>query len=477
MKHLTLLFSILILTISCFAQYDFWPTPEIITTEGEDCYNASIQTIRLSSANNEMHYLFYNKKINDSTTGIFARAIYDPDIEYQIYCESGVISSFNGIMNTNYTTTNPIIFFERQNFNDEQRDIYFVQMINGVLSEPVPYFTSDQDEHRLRCTLDPRRIVWQCGDTIKTRYFEYNHHPNDTLNAYETVVIEGGNCHDPIISYSGETIRYIKDFEDYQAVQKVNIVENNPVFEIITEFEGEEIKNLIRPGGSVIGGEAASWERDNGNHKIFVSDWLYGNKIDSINWTQENPFYSSLFQVNTITVEDIFSSMVAVNLDNDTTQGIYISSNTGYYHISQSENYVQYPLLSLGKEEYWYYDIILLYEEIWNENRHIMASNMKLLWGGTNENQRTNNSITISPNPITSNFSVTINNPESNAVQFTLYSLNGMKSNTLSRNVNAGVVNKIPFSVEDFGGNIVPGPYVLECRDGENINIIKIMII
>ena len=486
MKHLVLLLSILILTISGFAQYEAWSTPQLMTTEGADCFGGKIDKINLDPTTEYLYYLVYNKVVNDSTIGIFARAAYNTSTEYEIYCQNGKICAYNGIMNNDYPEIHePMIFFEIADNSEEQRDIFYLNIdTEGNLSEPVPFAVTVADEHNLNCTRELDWVVWQCADTIKTKNYTY-YYSNDTLIISDDILIEAGNCHDPIVTASGyTTIRYIKDYVDYKEIREAKKDYNEPEFEIITRFEAEELNCLRRTESNFNWEDGfASWQRFDGTYKIFACRSYEWSEIDSLEWTQEKPFNPSFYELVFLVDGTIDAERIALQLDNDTTQDIYASiefipeNTSALYNVSKSDYFVQNPIICRGKDYQWSHDIIIVYEEIREGKRHLMTSRQNIVVGGTNENLSANNNITISPNPITSNFSVTINNPESNAVQFTLYSLNGMKSKTLSRNVNAGSVNKIPFSVEDFGNDVTPGSYVFECRDGEKVEFIKIMIL
>ena len=465
-----------------YAQYHEWSTPQLMTTEGEDCFCGSVNQIQLNPSSNDIHYLIYNKKINDSTIGVFARPAYNPETEIEIFCEAGKICSFNGIMNTNYTTTDPMIFFDQRVANNNQRNIYFVKLENGIISDPVAFAESLHDEHNLDCTLNPLRVVWQCDDVIKTQYFQYDY-TNDTLIAYNECVVEEENCHDPIVCVGGTIIRYIKNNESNQEIHEALVYNTNPIIEITTRFEAQEINSLKRPIGVFGDEESANWQRFDGLNKIFICDWQRSDGLDSLNWIQEKSFNASFLQYDLLCDNFYDVGCIAATLDNDTTQDIYASSwhipqeIEDLINVSNSEDTVQNPMLSLGVTQGWYFDIILVYEEIKEGNRHLMTSKQKVLLGGTNENPIANKNSSIFPNPITSNFTVTIKNPATNEMQFTLYGLNGMKSQTLLRNVSVGAVNEIQFSVKDFGSDIVPGPNILECKNGDKVETLKIMIL
>lgn len=482
MKHLVLFLSILLISINSYTQIYEWTQPTQITPAGEDCFNAKITAIELDSLIGKEKYIVYNKKINDSTTGIFARLAYNYNNEITIYHEEGKICYYNDAMlNHNHHDSGVFLFFELQNYPEEQRDIYSLIIDDGVISGPFPIATTQEDEHHLSSTGYPNRIVWQCGDTIKTIYYE---DINGTLVEYEEMIVKAGDCFSPIIDNEGKKIRFLEQDGNRQLIRETEITDTLINFSIDTLFIGHEIKSL-KNTPCLWGWEGpCTWQNYNEGHKIFLYNYdMYTNKTDSISWIQEQSFNPAFLKFHH-SVKDFYSAgCIAIELNNDTTNDIYASiaeipHDIEYLtNVSKSENIVQNPALFVGNIESWLFDVLLIYEEIMDGKRQLMFSMHQELYGGTNENKHAKNNITISPNPITSNFFITINNPETSEMQFTLYNLNGMKSKTLSRNVNVRMANEISFSVKDFGNAVAPGPYVLKIIDGKKTESLKVMII
>ncbi len=482
MKHIILSLTIILSCFSTIAQIGVWTTPGLISPEGEDCFNGHVYELKPSQSLEKDFYLIYDKTINDTTVGIFCRSVNTIDEEIEIYVQEGKICSFNGFMGS---YNNAYIFYT-QNSPGGQRDIYFRRIHNGSFTSPMPFATNATDEFHFRCTKGANRAVWQCGDTIKTKSMQSGEN-NEIIFTDDELVIEAGGCSSPIINRYNPTIRYIKDYLNSQLVRETSFSDDGD-FNITTRFQGHQIKNLKAiPSIFDYENTACSWERLEDQHKIFICDWTTlwqgTNELDSLPWTLQNQFNPSFFHYDIMCDNFPDIGCLALELNNNLSQVIYandgwFSSNIGnLVRISQLSNPSQNPSLFQGYTTLGggYFEIILVYEEVLDGKRHLMSCRRNEGYGGTDENDVLKN-VHISPNPITSNFSITINNPETSEMQFTLYSLNGMKSKTLSRIVNAGSVNEIQLSVEDFGNEVAPGPYVLECRDGESKEVIKIMI-
>lgn len=468
------------LPVLASSQTNYWTTPISVTDSLSDYGNVRIH--RMDGPQGFQFYMLYDKKINDSTSAIAMRDFYNHEEEFIVYQEEGKICTKPEMMVYIYSQDQYYLFFEYKDADQSQRDIAYIMFEDGAFSDLRFLANSQCDEHHIETSVEHfERIVWMCDDTVKTQYYKY-YYQNDSVAIRGPEVVDYGNCSQPFILESGSELSYLKNSAEGMNLMLVTADYNGVLNPVETIYSYDSLGSMSCSASMMGSMGIMSFDKIDTVHTICIYDRFWSNNIDSLSFHQKEPFNASLYTFDLIVSDYYDMGNIAIELNNDTVQDIFVSeyyipqSIDEYYNISQSDVPVRNPELYTGKDFPSYFHTILVYERFINDHWQLMGSTLNVSWGGVDDQQDNTSSMQVTPNPIQDEFTVKIHNPEGSKITFTLAGITGRSSAQVTRSTEKGVDATFTFHLSEFFHHNASGPYLLQCNDGSQLKTAKVLI-
>lgn len=426
--------STLILALLIFPGYLFsqsgWSDPYLVSDTLTDNRNAVVEELDFYDGYD--FYVFWEKTVDDSTTAIYARKIYDLDEPVEVLRTQG----------TRYTNPqvipgypSPDISFVLFYNSDENGglDIYYRYYESGSFTGPGVLSTAEGDDISLSVN-DYRFLTWQRNDSIlQTRLLL-----NNLLDT--TYVIDQGGCSNPVMM-QGEwsddrTVAWQKVINDSSHIffREFNYSSTQWFDPVQVTSSGHN--TCLRFTNSLYGMNPIilTFDRlDQQGHTINVYD-IYEGLLYEFDFHQDEPTMPSMFTYFILvsdwldgaymsfvgTEEDTFNLMVNTN-------GWFEPNLNDFIVLAGDTLHKFNPCLFQGDiYGLCYHDIINVWETEKNGMRQLWASVFPLcLWGNIGEGNATAGELEVSPNPATDRINISCHLPPSVPVRIQVYSSSG----------------------------------------------------
>ncbi|NPD47066.1 T9SS type A sorting domain-containing protein [Lentimicrobium sp. S6] len=424
-SYIIVLFAILLVSSISYtkAQEGEWSTPIPITDSLTN--NSNPVMIRITHRD----FVFYEKQTSENSYSIFMRNITEMSEAIEVLNQENVsfrnpqIIKFSGYPNDPDTLF--YLVFESDLTTNGIFNIYYSKYSqDGNFSAPESLeigYTSCQD-----LKIMGRNLVWERGGNIETTYLDGN---SSNYYFHPIMTIDEGGCSNPCISES--EIIYLKEINDENNIYRSTW--NYPLgewHESIGFFDG------INSSLSILTLDITEevvflWESlGNGIWKPYAYD-VMGEEIESLELFSETKTTPDAVLFDVIIKKkkkDIWFNYFAYTFNDNENSDIFVNNLwSGYqycFNISQSSAIDSKPRLFYLPSDYLY-TTYLTFQSERNNKQQLFMSKVSF-WLGENELANHNNSLTISPNPITHQTQIITTLSSAENLKIEIYSSTGV---------------------------------------------------
>lgn len=409
------------------AQESEWCTPIPITDSLTN--NSNPAMIRISHRD----YVFYEKQTDENTSTISMRNITEMDEPIDVFYQDN--TSFRNpqiIKFSDYPNEPDTLFFlifESDLVTSGVFNIYYSKYSqDGNFTEPESIEISYISCQNLQ--IMGRNLIWERGGNIETTYLQGN---STNYYFHPTITIDEGVCSNPCISESD--IIYLKDVNDDQRIYRAKWNYPSGEWHEPVEFYGGINSSLSILTYESEYGEGFLWETfDNGSWNTFSYD-VFDDEIVNLELESDNKLspHAVLFGIIVKQKEIWINYFTYAFSENDNTD-IFVSnlydSPQNCFNISQSSANESNPQLFYLPASF-VYNTYLIYQSKRNNHQQLFISKSSFLHAGTDELNKEENNLIISPNPITHQTQITTSLSSTENLKIEIYNSAGVLIETL----------------------------------------------
>ena len=450
--------------------YD-WEDKIPLTDSVSDNINPNLRLI-YSETGGEMMILTWEKSTDANSTAIYYQNIISDGEPQIVVSDPGVHYTHPYLLEISSMDTLFYLFYQSDQAGN--LDIYYMKYSDdGQFTGPFPFANETGDEKELKemyesvfyNSIDGRYVinslVWTDDGKLMTCDLE-----SDGFQIFftEPVLLDSGNCSNPIIPYNG-FIFYIREDESGRFIYYVTIEYPSGNWgEPVLFFNGANCYNLTQ---DKLMSTFLAWSAD--------SNAVFRNYIASINPPydgyalvpeQDTPLDPGISSI-VIGVEpgekffDLF--YMAFPYQDNGNNEIYMnddwSSEPEFSNFSQSGTDNRNPDFYFGETYPWNFNcfyVYLVWEEFRNEHWQIFSSKTVMCVGGVDENEAKDNFIKSYPNPFKNDLNITYTLPDDDFVKIEVKDLLGRTITELFNGKQTRGEQQILWNGRDDGRNDLP---------------------
>lgn len=433
--NIYLLFS-LVLGLILFAlhtngqQEDGWSEPFLISDTLTDNRNVTIHEIEYYAGYD--FYAFWEKKLDDSTTAIYSRMLYDLDDQVEVLSTPGIQYTNPQVIPSYYGLDTTFVLFYHTNENDGI-DIHYRFYTNDQFSPPFVLSDKPGDDDHLRVN-NRGYMVWERNDSIF--YTELSE--NNLFDQIE--LISSNNCLDPVIikadDWGEKVVAWEKVVDDSSHIYMAEYDYSGQQWNGPILISGSGNNTFLQFASSMYGMNPLilSWDhQDAEGHTVNIYD-IWDVQLYEFDFRQDQPTYPAIFTY-LIPVNDWLDGAFPSFIKHDTGFVNIMAHEYGFFstylseYISITADTLQKYHIQMFQGDIYgqcYHDIINTWEVEKEGNRQIWASIYDLcLWGGVKEADKSVLNLKISPNPAYDKANISCKLPEPASAQINIYDSSG----------------------------------------------------
>jgi len=459
----------LLISVSVQAQnFWYWSDPVALTD---------------SLSDNQNPYLFYNgifhmvweKNIDSVSTSIWYRDITTKTPPVEILSSQGVHYKHPKIMNTQ----NSLFYVFYETNENGNTDIYYIEYQGDTnFSEPIPFATTAEEDKEVE--IDYHNWYWDAKNSLVwiQNSSVYHSYLNDDYFFTNPVLIDSGNCSNPIITRGGNHIIWEKEtpFGKHLMISRDVSQGGWGAPEVL--YDQLMCQNLK---SDKVADHMITWSvLDDTTWKIAagISEYqgLYYEVFDITSDTPLTPgitFYFTPLEPGVFNIEEMY---LVFPYDTSGYAELYMNEESWYYN--QFSNFTNWqtesrnPDFFFGPDDESYCDgIYLVWESFKNEHWQIFYSEAPQCWGNINEFKTSDSFISTHPNPFTHETTLKFTLDTRRDVVIEVYNNRGRQITTIaSQSFNQG-----EHQLRWDGGGVAAGIYIIKMTVGDMVYTSKVV--
>lgn len=390
-----------------------WTEPQPITDSLSDNRNATIREIEFNGWYE--HYIFWERSVNENSTAIYYRRLYEPDQAVALLETPNVHYRNPQIVRTPYWGQETFFYFFYESDENGNNDIYYMVYTPDGFNGPELLAGSPENETHFRCN-DGGSLAWEENGRIRFAWLSFTW-PGFSIT--EPVTVDSIGCSNPELPYDGEgsyptTLAWLKENQSEKSVYYSNYNYQAGTWADPVMLSGTDDCQSVRFAnwacgyGGGWGEEVISWESvSEGEHVIRAAD-LWGWEYTGL-FTQPAPF-TPMISNYMIPVDGWpvtgFMTFVNAEVQNGdifvNEDGWEIPVNLeGYINLSDSPYEETNPAFFNGRNYISFSDLLLVWESKRNDRWQLFYSLNNLYCSGATpeNNAETHLHLEIAPNP------------------------------------------------------------------------------
>lgn len=390
-----------------------WTGPQPITDSLADNRNAMIREIVFNGGYE--HYIFWERSVDESSTAIYYRRLYEPDQAVALLEVPNVHYRNPQIVRTSFWGLDTFFYFFYESDESGNNDIYYMVYTPDGFNGPELLAGSPENETHFRCN-DGGSLAWEENGRIRFAWLSFTW-PGFSIT--EPVTVDSIGCSSPELPFADaatypSTVAWLKENQNKKSVYYSNYnyqagTWDEPVLLSGTDdCQSARFANWACGYGGGWGAEVITWESiSKGAHTIRAAD-LWGWEYTGL-FTQPAPF-TPMISNYMIPVDGWpvtgFMTFVNAEVQNGdifvNEDGWEIPVNLeGYINLSNSPYEETNPAFFNGRSYIAFSDLGLVWESKRNDRWQLYYSlNFLYCSGATTENNaEAHLNLEIAPNP------------------------------------------------------------------------------
>jgi hypothetical protein len=458
-----------------------WEEKTPLTDSVSDNTNPYLRLIYTQSLG-EMMVMTWEKSTDASSTAIYFQDIISGGEPQIVVSDPGVHYTHPYIMEIGSMDTLFYLFYESDQAGNS--DIFFMKYSeDGQFTGPFPFANSAGDEKELKDMYESgfykssegryviNRLVWTDDGRLMGCDVEAS---GSQINFNEPVLLDSGNCSDPVISVFGPVF-YIREDEAGRFIYYVTIEYPSGNWgEPVLFFDGGNCYNLEQDKVAAI---FLAWSADsNAVFRNYIASNYPPYDGYALGPEQDTPFDPGICSI-VIGVEpgekfyDLF--YMAFPFQDNANDEIYLndgwSTYPEFYNFSQSGTENRNPDFYYGESYYWScFYVYLVWEEFRNGHWQIFTAKTIMCVGGVDENSEKGSFIKTYPNPFRDEVTVSYTLSAEDYIKVDVIDLYGRKIRELYKGKQLAGGQEVDWNGKDEGGNTVSeGIYFIHLSSGK----------